>query len=521
MFGQLFSIIHLFTSPTGKTGIGFPTDFRSCSEEEYQQKLCAGLRKLGEEEAGGKREAESSAVFGGLGCSLSFLQSRFWGHFKNRQGWKAHYFCGTIDGPGTQASRTSGGRTDDEGTNGGESSGRDFTVLVLSRSLLPRRFPALLSVAYIPFGPVFSGQNDQKGQSAADEDLISGWNPFACSRDYFAACRLIVQKLLGYIPLSCFFVRLDSNWLTACKKSLGREPKAEKIREKAESNEANGCGSVVSIVGKADEAMDLKVSGEADEARRAVSLAAKEFGFHRAVQRVQVPDTVLLDLSLSEEQLLAQMHKKHRYNIRLAQKKGVQIRRVPWREGLEQWYQIYRITAQRDRIGIHSPDYYRTLFEEQEQASESVSLYLYLAYRPSDGLDTTSDSTATVEAVGAELLAGVIVLHHCDSAVATYMYGASANEGRELMPNYLLQWQAIREARRAGMLCYDFFGVPPHAEPTHPLHGLYRFKVGFGGYLIQRAGAWDMGYSRLFYTVYRLLEYGRFRLRHLRHKSSG
>ncbi len=74
---------------------------------------------------------------------------------------------------------------------------------------------------------------------------------------------------------------------------------------------------------------------------------------------------------------------------------------------------------------------------------------------------------------------------------ATYLYGASATKGRHLMPTYALQWCAMQTARRAGCSEYDLFGVAPNADPSHPMHGLYRFKTGFGGQMYHQMGCWD------------------------------
>ena len=275
----LFSVSHLILFSFGKYYVQKKpgpqtavTEFQICSEEQYHNFLAARPPSR----------------------MNSFLQSAFWGRFKSGQGWKPQYFRGKVLMPK-------------------ENREHEFALLVLSRSLLPQAFPALFSLAYIPFGPVFFAE----GQTSSAE-------LFATSRGYFATCRLIGQKLLGYIPLSCFFVRLDSNYL-----------------------------------------LNKVLEAPIEQA----SEAARDQGFYRAVQRVQVPDTVLLDLRYSEEELLAQMHKKHRYNIRLAQKRGVWVRCASWQEGqesLEEWYGLYQITAQRDKIAIHNFAYYRSLFEQSE-----------------------------------------------------------------------------------------------------------------------------------------------------------
>ena len=208
--------------------------------------------------------------------------------------------------------------------------------------------------------------------------------------------------------------------------------------------------------------------------------------FVKASLDIQPPDTVVIDLTREEETLLADMHKKTRYNIRLAEKKGVWVE-VAGLEKLPDWYELYRITAQRDKIGIHGYRYYEKLFRLMEEDSCGGKLSLYLAYCPEG-----------------ELLAGIIVLLRGTEAV--YLYGASSNDKRNLMPAYALQWQAMREAKQYGCRDYDMYGIPPADEPDHPMHGLYRFKTGFGGEIRRRPGAWDYPYSKLMYTLYRGVE---------------
>ncbi|MFW5741660.1 MAG: lipid II:glycine glycyltransferase FemX [Spirochaetota bacterium] len=214
----------------------------------------------------------------------------------------------------------------------------------------------------------------------------------------------------------------------------------------------------------------------------------------RAPVAVQPSDTVVIDLSRGDDELLASMHKKNRYNIRLAERKGVMVRvvdpaapgeREASRSALRSWYGIYRETARRDRITIHAPQYYEHLFELVRPGVDP-RLRLYLAEHEGD------------------LLGGIIVvLHGCG---ATYLYGASSNEKRNLMPNYALQWRAMRDARESGCGWYDLFGVPPADDPKHPLHGLYRFKTGFGGELVRRLGAWDAIVQPLRGRAYRVAE---------------
>ena len=232
---------------------------------------------------------------------------------------------------------------------------------------------------------------------------------------------------------------------------------------------------------------------------RARSLAAPpglSAPLKRAPYRVQPPDTVVVDLTRDDEAVLAGMHKKTRYNIRLAARKGVEVRRFRGEDAAAQlgrWYELYRQTGERDGIALHPERYYRRFLDAASKGgSDGPSVSLYLAEH--DG----------------ELLAGIIVVRMGHRA--TYMYGASSDVKRELMPNHLLQWEAMRDARAEGAREFDLFGIPPADDPTHPMHGLWRFKTGFGGEIRHYYGAWDYPYRPLIYGTYRRAEALRGRL---------
>lgn len=196
--------------------------------------------------------------------------------------------------------------------------------------------------------------------------------------------------------------------------------------------------------------------------------------FRKPAADVQPPDTVIVPLG-DDETLLARMHKKTRYNIRLAEKKGVVVERCGV-EALSLWYDLYRQTAARDKISIHSEPYYRDLFRL------APDLTLWLARY--DG----------------QVVAGNIVLVH--QKTATYLYGASGNAHRNVMAPYALQWAALTAARDQGCTEYDLFGIPPTNDPNHPMHGLYRVKTGYGGARVHRSGAWDYVYRPLEWTAW-------------------
>jgi lipid II:glycine glycyltransferase (peptidoglycan interpeptide bridge formation enzyme) len=224
------------------------------------------------------------------------------------------------------------------------------------------------------------------------------------------------------------------------------------------------------------------------------SLNKNEFlslGFKQAVS-VQAPDTVVIDLSRSCADILLAMKPKWRYNISLSAKKGVQVKTGDIQD-IEIFYNLLKETAARDGIAIHSLSYYKTLFEVcEKQNKDNLQLRLYTANHENDNL------------------AAIIVLFYGKNA--TYLYGASSNIKRNLMAPYALQWKAMLDAKAAGCLFYDLFGIPPDENPNHPMAGLYRFKTGFGGQIIHRIGTWDYPYKKLLYSIFNIAEAVRKRL---------
>jgi lipid II:glycine glycyltransferase (peptidoglycan interpeptide bridge formation enzyme) len=224
----------------------------------------------------------------------------------------------------------------------------------------------------------------------------------------------------------------------------------------------------------------------------------------RAAADIQPPDTVVIDLRFDAETILAQMKSKWRYNIRLAEKK-VEVRQAD-EGGLETFYALFRETAARDGIALHGLEYYKKLFfTAREYADKNVPrlprLHLYLAF------------------YNGEAVAGIITLFF--GKTGTYLYGASSNRHRNVMAPYALQWRAVRDAKISGCTEYDFFGIPPNDDSTHPMAGLYRFKTGFGGKIIHRPGSLDYPYNRAIYAAFRFAEKMRKFVRDLKKAPKG
>lgn len=204
---------------------------------------------------------------------------------------------------------------------------------------------------------------------------------------------------------------------------------------------------------------------------------------------VQPPRTIVVDVTPAEEAILAAMKQKTRYNIRVALRKGVTVR-TGIGDDLPTFFRLMQTTGQRDHFGIHSLDYFRTMFELF--APERAALLL--------------------AEVQEEPVAGLMVLAHPPTAY--YLFGASSNAHREKMPSYLLQWEAMQWARSKSCQNYDLWGIPDadeetleakfvaHSQDPSGLWGVYRFKRGFGGRVTRAIGAFDFVYNRPLYWIY-------------------
>jgi lipid II:glycine glycyltransferase (peptidoglycan interpeptide bridge formation enzyme) len=236
---------------------------------------------------------------------------------------------------------------------------------------------------------------------------------------------------------------------------------------------------------RARRAIALKVEPDGEESPE-TARRLESHGFRPARQTVQPPRTIVVDLDGEEEALLARMHPKTRYNIGLAARRGVSVR--PW-DDAGSFAALMQATATRNRFGAHTPEYYRRAYE---------------LFHP-----TGQCELLVAEAEGIPLAALMIFAR---GERAWYFYGASSDSERQRMPAYLLQWEAMRWARRRGCTQYDLWGVPDadaeqlEAEFSHRgdgLWGVYRFKRGFGGRLVRSPGAWDRPYSPVLYAAYR------------------
>ena len=205
----------------------------------------------------------------------------------------------------------------------------------------------------------------------------------------------------------------------------------------------------------------------------------KKEDLKKSDKAVQPQKSLVLDLSLNQDELLGQMHQKTRYNIRLSQKKDVEIEflKEVSDENLNEFWELNKKTTQRDKFKSHDKAYYQKM----------------------------------LKALGPQEMAELVLVRHKNQVVsaavliyfnqtATYLHGASDHQFRKLMANHFMQWASILRAQNKGCLFYDFWGIDESKWP-----GITRFKRGFGGYEVNYSDCWDFVFHPFWYRLYNLV----------------
>ena len=273
--------------------------------------------------------------------------------------------------------------------------------------------------AYVPYGPELEPLSENQG--AFLEELS--------------------ESLRSYLPPSCVMIRYDLLW---------QSPWA------AEDSFFDKKGSWLGPPNNRIQEMRLNYN-------------TVKWNLRKAPTNILPSNTIFLDLKKEPDKLLSAMKPKTRYNIKLSERKGVQVRTAGIDE-IEIWNQLYLETTSRNGIFLNDIDYFKTVLATRPDKN-SVKVKLLIA-----------------EFNGLPLAAMFLVVagRRC-----SYLYGASSSMHRNLMPTYALQWYAINLAQEHGCVEYDMFGVSPGADENHPMSGLYKFKNGFGGNIFHSLGCWD------------------------------
>ncbi len=385
--------------------------------------------------------------FSPSGNDGSFLQTPFWGLFKSRHGWKLIRARASF-GAEENRSQAKEGAAKENALKAQEAGGFDFSILVRS---FARGF---FSLAYVPLFPnaellkavgMNGGAGSKEGGKANDSASANEGgkaNDAAAPspKVFCAALDQLAAALKALLPANTICVRFDPQ-------------------------------------------VEFPAPDERDAFNQSVKAAAKKGRFlcKKNAVDIQPPDTTQVDLTRTEEEILAAMKSKWRYNINLAARKGVTVQKTALdlssiEKAIDDFYALYKETSARDGIAMHAKGYYKDLLElsaqEAQKGSDVPQVNLYVASHEGDNLGAIMTLFSKTESV--------------------YLYGCSSNKKRNLMPNFLLQWTAMKDAKAYGSRYYDMYGMPPTDDPSHPMHGLYLFKTGFGGRNVHRTGSWDV-----------------------------
>jgi len=349
------------------------------------------------------------------------LQSWEWGEFKSRYGWTPRRFA-WID-----------------------SNGRVVAAAQILRRSLPN-FQLPVSILYVPKGPLLAWE-DETLRSRVLDDL-----QFLARRE------------------RAIFIKIDPD--------LPSPQPPEGSRAAAQSKDEPPERSRAAAQSKDEPPERSRAAAQSKEAIENAPADLRLRNWRFSPDQIQFRNTVTLDLRRTEAELLAGMKQKTRYNVRLAERRGVRIRLGDLAD-LDLLYRMYVETSARDGFVIRSADYYRDAWGSFIQAGLAQPL---------------------IAEVEGQVVSAVIMFKFAKTA--WYMYGMSRQAHREKMPNHLLQWEAIRWAKAQGCATYDFWGAPDEFVETDPMWGVWKFKEGFGGQVTCHVGAWDYAPSPVLYWLY-------------------
>ncbi|CAN5907201.1 peptidoglycan bridge formation glycyltransferase FemA/FemB family protein [soil metagenome] len=240
----------------------------------------------------------------------------------------------------------------------------------------------------------------------------------------------------------------------------------------------------------------IKIEPEVRDEQKAVKDWLSDIGFQKFRWDLNFKTTLVVDLSPPEEEIMANMRKSNRSSVRSAARKGVEVVEDSTSHGLQTFWEMFELTAQRSGFWYRPKDYQVPMWRSLMEAGRA-----HLLFAEHEG----------------DQLAGMFIGklgYKC-----WYQYGASTNEKRELNGTHLLQWEMMKWAKSHGVTYYDMVSIPNPDElnEDHPLYGVYKFKAGFGGEIASFVGCLDLPvmparaklwnrFEPMYYRLYRKLK---------------
>lgn len=212
------------------------------------------------------------------------------------------------------------------------------------------------------------------------------------------------------------------------------------------------------------------------------------FGFKKSFEEVQPKWRQIINLEGSEEDILSQMTQKGRYNVRLARRKNVKIKKIDLRGKvdfnlLKIFFDLYNQTVEREKIGGRSFQYFSNLVDN---FSQTDYLNLYIAYYEN------------------EPIASSLVSYY--DGVASYLYGGSSRRHKEVMAPYLMHFETMVEAKHRDCHSYDMIGRSAPNDHKSSWAGLSKFKESFGGNAVEILGSYDYIRNDFLYKIFKFIE---------------
>jgi len=333
--------------------------------------------------------------------------------------------------------------------------------------IIVHNLPANQKYAYINRGPVFinNGSNDGNKSDKSDKNdsgnkTDAGNKSDADKHNYVfsdaTTGNIVINKIKEWCKQEkCLFFRIAPNI---------RFPYKENIDEEENSND------------KVAEFEQNKSDKQQIELGKIMSVLKKNGG-KRSPSQHQPEFTSIIDISTNPEEILVKMKPKGRYNIKVAKKHEIEIKKST---DIDSFYDLVLTTTSRNKFSGNNKEYYRKFLEKLDTKAR-----MYLAYYKNTPV------------------AGIIVTYE-ENNLATYYYGASDNKYRKYMAPYLIHWKAIEDAKAEGYDSYDLFGIAPPNSDNHPWQGITSFKMKFGGEIFQYPATYDFPINKALYHLFML-----------------
>ncbi|MBI4130646.1 peptidoglycan bridge formation glycyltransferase FemA/FemB family protein [Candidatus Roizmanbacteria bacterium] len=258
------------------------------------------------------------------------------------------------------------------------------------------------------------------------------------------------------------------------------------------------------VIGKKHNCIFMKLEPNIVNNNSHISIFSKiqntKYKIHESKHPLFTKYTFHIDLTKSEDELLQQMKPKTRYNVRLAEKRGVVVKEETSKEAFATYLQLAEETWKRQKFFGHDRRYHQLMWETLHPSGIA---HLLIAYLQSDLQDKNAQYQIQNTKYKIPLVAWIVFLY---KDILYYPYGASSSEYKEVMASNLMLWEAMKWGKSHGAKVFDLWGsLGPDADPKDEWYGFHKFKEGYGGKLVELVGSYDLVINPVLYQIYTIL----------------